>query len=547
MRFPDITRATLPVTSFDVVVVGGGINGIAIARECARAGQSTLLLEQHDFASGTTSRSTRIIHGGLRYLEHGELGLVRESLRERNRLLCERPHLVRPTHFVLALPKHGLFRRRGALAIRAGLSLYGRMASPQCPAPKASLERGLDLGKDFALFDYEDAQCEFPERLCAEWLVEAMLYGAVARNYTEVLSLRPGAKRVTLLVRDVLSKAESSFEAKYVINASGPWVDQVCASALLGNKKLIGGIRGSHILLDRFPGAPQDPVYTEAADRRPFFIIPWNGQLLIGTTELRHEGDPGRARASQEEIDYLLAGFNRMFPQRSATNADVRGTFSGVRPLPNIGEREEYGSVTRRGFIHDHGHDGFPGLYSIVGGKLTTAASLARQCARTLGIRADDPAIPMVAMGPASGFDNTLTQWSHQMANQCRISPAAARAAAEWHGRCALSVLRRAMDDPSLAQPIVDGSDHLLAEVIHAVHRECAVTLGDILLRRVPIALTGGWTHAQSYAAADRIGRTLGWNPQRVARELENFVVERDWLIGWGGGSRAPLPAQHAA
>jgi glycerol-3-phosphate dehydrogenase len=537
----------MPVTSFDVVVMGGGINGIAIARECARTGQSTLLLEKHDFASGTTSRSTRIIHGGLRYLEHGEIGLVRESLRERNRLLCERPHLVRPTRFVLALPKRGLFSMRGALAVRAGLSLYGRMASPQCSAPRPSLERGLDLGQDFALFDYEDAQCEFPERLCTEWLVEAMLYGAVARNYTQVLSLRPGAKRVTLVVRDVLTGIEASYEGKHVINATGPWVDQLRAAALVDRGNLIGGVRGSHILLDRFVGAPQNPVYTEASDGRPFFVIPWNRQLLIGTTEIRHEGSPDLARASQEEIDYLLAGFNRMFPQRHATTADVRGTFSGVRPLPNAGERTEYGSVTRRSFIHDHGHDGFPGLYSIIGGKLTTAASLARQCARKLGIHAEDPDVPMVAMGPASGFDNTLSQWSHQMANHYRISAAAARATAEWHGRCALSVLRRAMDDPSLAQPIIDGSDHLLAEAVHATQRECAVTLSDILLRRVPIALTGDWTHEQSSAAAERIGKTLGWDHNRITLELENLIVERDWLIGGGGGSRAPLPAQYAA
>src|SRR5678815_2617519 len=152
MKSLRITRPPLTATSYDVVVIGGGINGIAIARECARAGQSTLLLEQHDFASGTTSRSTRIIHGGLRYLEHGELGLVRESLRERNRLLCERPHLVRPTRFVLALPrKHRLFSLRGALAIRAGLALYRRIASERCPAPSASLDRQLDLGTDLSL------------------------------------------------------------------------------------------------------------------------------------------------------------------------------------------------------------------------------------------------------------------------------------------------------------------------------------------------------------------------------------------------------------
>lgn len=542
------TRPPLTVTSYDVVVIGGGINGIAIARECARAGQSTLLLEQHDFASGTTSRSTRIIHGGLRYLEHGELGLVRESLRERNRLLCERPHLVRPTRFLLALPrKHSLFSLRGALAVRAGLALYSRIASESCPGPTASLDRALDLGAEFAVFDYEDAQCEFPERLAAEWLVEAMHYGAVARNYTRVLAIRPGAERRVLRVRDELSGVESTIEAGRIVNATGPWVDQVCSAALLGNAKLVEGVRGSHVLIERFAGAPANPIYTEAADGRPFFVIPWNGQLMIGTTEIRHEEDPSRARATADEIDYLLAGFNHLFPQHRLTINDVRGTFSGVRPLANTGKHDHYGDVTRRSFIHDHGADGFPGLYSIIGGKLTTAASLAPQCAHVLGLRTVEPPLPQVALGPASGFDNTLAHWSHQIANQYRITPAAARATAEWHGRCALSVLRPALSESALAQPITDGSDHLLAEAVHAVHRECAVTLADILLRRVPIALTTLWSAEQSAEAADRIGRTLGWTERRTAEELESFVAERNWLIGGSSGSRAPLPAEHAA
>src|SRR5947209_12284380 len=170
-------RAPLDGESFHVVVIGGGINGVAIARECARAGARTLLLEQNDFASGTTSRATRIIHGGLRYLEHGELGLVRESLRERERLLRERPHLVRSLRFVLALRReghHGLLR--SALGIRTGLWLYARLGgrSRDTHNNARELERMLDGGARWSLFSYDDAQCEFPERLVAEWLAEAV-------------------------------------------------------------------------------------------------------------------------------------------------------------------------------------------------------------------------------------------------------------------------------------------------------------------------------------------------------------------------------------
>src|SRR5437588_2277033 len=190
MISPSAARPSLESERFHVVIIGGGINGVAIARECARAGKRTLLIEQHDFCSGTTSRSTRIIHGGLRYLEHGDIALVRESLRERERLLCARPHLVRPLQFVLALPRNGI---RSTLSVRAGLWLYRRLGAHTArPARGKKLhlrafEERLDSGSPWALFDYDDAQCEFPERLVAEWLQEAVQAGAVTRNYTRLL------------------------------------------------------------------------------------------------------------------------------------------------------------------------------------------------------------------------------------------------------------------------------------------------------------------------------------------------------------------------
>src|ERR1700677_2791752 len=184
-------RPSLESQHFQVVVIGGGINGVAIARECARAGKRTLLVEQNDFASGVTSRSTRIIHGGLRYLEHGELNLVRESLREREKLLRERSHLVHPMHFLLLLNEKS---QRSALKVRTGLWLYQRMAG-KTPSPSATemelkrLERALDAGHRWSFFNYEDAQCEFPERLVAEWLMEAVEAGAVVRNHVEALAV----------------------------------------------------------------------------------------------------------------------------------------------------------------------------------------------------------------------------------------------------------------------------------------------------------------------------------------------------------------------
>src|ERR1700680_635700 len=181
---------------FHVVVIGGGVNGVAVARECARAGKRTLLVEQNDFASGVTSRSTRIIHGGLRYLEHGELGLVRESVRERERLLRERSHLVQPVHFLFLLNEQS---QRSAMKVRAGLWLYQRFAKKKSSALSEMelkrVEQAREVGPQWSIFNYEDAQCEFPERLVAEWAMEASAAGAIIRNHSEVLAVDVAAGR----------------------------------------------------------------------------------------------------------------------------------------------------------------------------------------------------------------------------------------------------------------------------------------------------------------------------------------------------------------
>src|SRR6266849_4916193 len=208
MNLPSKARPPLDGERFQVVVIGGGINGVAIARECARAGRRTLLLEQHDFASGTTSRSTRIIHGGLRYLEHGEIGLVRESLRERDRLLQQSPHLVRPLRFLLALQGNQKSFTRSSQAIRVGLWLYHRWAGRPWRTARSAydFERQLDSGNPWSFYAYEDAQCEFPERLVAEWLMESIAAGAVARNYTRLLQIEHRNGQVTgARLRDTLS------------------------------------------------------------------------------------------------------------------------------------------------------------------------------------------------------------------------------------------------------------------------------------------------------------------------------------------------------
>ena len=521
-------RASLDGQHFHVVVIGGGINGVALARECARAGKRTLLIEQNDFASGVTSRSTRIIHGGLRYLEHGELGLVRESLRERERLLREQSHLVHPMHFLLLLNENS---RRNAMKIRVGLWLYQRMAGKPPSAGSSEmelkrLERALDAGHRWSFFNYEDAQCEFPERLVAEWAREAAEAGAVVRNHTEALAVDVAHGRIHgVLLRDQITDRDQRVEASWVINCGGPWADRVCQrSSIRMSKPMLGGIRGSHIVLPRFSGSPNAAIYTEAADGRPIFVLPWNDQVLVGTTEVPDGGDPGKTVPSADEIVYLVRSVAQLFPKARISAQSVTHTFAGVRPLPySPGSRPS--AVTRRHILHDHTGDGAARMISVIGGKLTTAASVARECARKIGLRV--PEATTLAMGPGPALDPMLDDAVLEIARIGAVSEESARGMLEWHGKRAADIARMALVSAELRAPICPHTSHVVAEVVEAYRNEYAVTLADVLLRRVPVALSGCWSEACSREAALRIGAVLGWNEHTMGANLEAFEMER--------------------
>jgi glycerol-3-phosphate dehydrogenase len=521
-------RASLEGQHFHVVVIGGGINGVAIARECARAGKHTLLIEQNDFASGVTSRSTRIIHGGLRYLEHGELGLVRESLRERESWLRERSHLVHPMHFLLLLNETS---QRSAMQVRAGLWLYQRMAG-KAPSSRTTeielkrLERALDAGHRWSFFNYEDAQCEFPERLVAEWLLEAVEAGAIVRNHTEALAVDVAHGRVHgVLLRDQIRGRDERVEAAWVINSSGPWADRVCQrSSIRMAKPMVGGVRGSHIVLPRFSGPPNAAIYTEALDRRPIFVLPWNDQILVGTTEVADNGDPGKTVPSLEEINYLVRSVGQLFPKAKISAQSVKHAFAGVRPLPYSPDNRP-SAVTRRHILHDHADDGAARMISVIGGKLTTAASLARECARTIGLHATQP--NPIALGPGPALDPLLDDAVLEIARIGAVSEESARGMLEWHGKHAADIARMALVSAELRAPICPHTSHLIAEVVEAYRREFAVTLADVLLRRVPVALGACWSESCSREAALRIGVVLGWNDLTMGSNLEAFEMER--------------------
>lgn len=368
---------------YDVVIIGAGINGAGIARDAAMRGLKVLLIDKGDVGAGTTSASTRLIHGGLRYLEHFEFGLVRESLREREILLRIAPHLVKPLAITIPIYKQN---KRRWLTIRGGMILYDLLSWNKSLPRHRMLSRaetrkrwpGLNPEGLLGSALYYDAQVEFPERLVLENVQSACDFGAAVLTYTRVTGFAVENAKVSG-VEFVREDGQKHFaETGIVINAAGPWIDQVLDQLPVESPKLIGGTKGSHVVVPPFPGAPANAIYLEArSDGRPIFVIPWNEVFLIGTTDIRFEGDPDEVRCELWEIDYLLAETNLALPGAHLTRENILYTYSGVRPLPFTGDKDEQ-SITRRHFIREHPR--LPNLLSIVGGKLTTYRSLAEEC-----------------------------------------------------------------------------------------------------------------------------------------------------------------------
>jgi glycerol-3-phosphate dehydrogenase len=497
---------------FDLIVIGAGINGAGIARDASMRGLRVLLLDKGDIGGGTSSYSTRLIHGGLRYLEHGEFGLVRESLRERETLLRIAPHLVRPIPILIPIYRGA---SRGRTSIRLGMIAYdvlsrGRVVpGHQMLSREETLRRspGLEARGLISAAIYYDCQVEFAERLVLENVLSAKEHGA------EVLTYAPVTQVQKNLVKFRFDERDESVSGDVIINAAGPWVDEVTQQ----DKKLIGGTKGSHIVVRPFPGASDLAVYVEAeSDRRPFFVIPWNDNYLIGTTDDRFEGDLDQLRSETWEVDYLLKETNRVFPRANLKKTDVCYTYSGVRPLPFTGDKDESG-ITRRHFIREH--SSVKHLFSIVGGKLTTYRSLAEECVdlvfKSLGRTSPRCQTHEVALPGAHSL--TKFEWPTSHPENVR------RRLARVYGSRSIDIIKLCQAQPSLAETFNREGNALAAEIVFAFKSEMATTLTDCLMRRTMIGLNADLGRGDAETAAE-IGKTyLGWSDERVANELADY------------------------
>lgn len=399
-------------TEGPILVLGAGINGAAIARELALAGRSVTVVDTADIASGTTAYSSRLIHGGLRYLEHRELDLVRESLAERTRLLGLAPDFVRPIELFIpvgnrfggirpTLARFLLHREpsrgasRGLWLVRAGLWFYDRYARDKTlPHHAVHRAHAADVPRVASdryrwLCSYWDAQIPFPERFTVALLKDAEQVAAEIGREFRVFTYHEATldgREVT--VRPAAGRNGESvcrFEPAAIINATGAWVDATLAKLHVPERRLIAGTKGTHLftwntsLCNRLGDRG---IYFEAADGRPIFVIGLLGGTLIGTTDLPFEGDPATARAEPREVEYLLDSVHDVFPDANITPVDVAWHCCGVRPLPYV-DAASPAAITRRHWLHDHAGTPVP-LYSVIGGKLTTCRSLAEETVQTV-------------------------------------------------------------------------------------------------------------------------------------------------------------------
>ena len=516
--------------SFDVVVIGGGITGAWIALDASMRGLSVALVERGDFASGTSSRSSRFVHGGLRYLRHRHFSLVRESLRERGLLLRIAPHLVRPFPFLLLSHEGG---RDSALLLRVGITGYDLLAGRQAIKRNQALSRNEVLHDEPRLqpegllggIRYYDAVTD-DARLTLAVILAAVERGAAAVNYVEAVSLETARGRVTgVNCRDTRSRAEYAVASRVVVSAAGPWTDEL--RALGGMPGILRPTKGVHIVVPHNK-LPTDSIVAFHWRGRDLFVVPAGRRAYIGTTDTDWQGEPDSAVADAGDVAYLLEATNACF-DCALTPSDVNATWAGVRPLIADEGAPSPSDVSRDYEIVE----GPPGLYAITGGKLTTARSMAQALVDRLveqhgrhftaiarRCRTDRALLP----GAVPAFRRYRRQATADLATGWGMPDDTAAHLVDTYGTSHVRVLGCAGGDRSLVAPVADGRPELLAEAAYAATHEMAITLEDFMRRRSNLMMFGPSLAAATTSNIARVmGEALGWDETEERRQIDDY------------------------
>jgi len=516
---------------FDLVIIGGGITGAGIARDASMRGLSVALLEKGDFAAGTSSRSSKMIHGGLRYLRHLQIHLVRESLREREVLLKIAPHLVHPFPYILPVYEGGPNTR---LQLKVGLVAYDLLAGSRrvehhtmlSPDEVLRMEPALRRDRLRGGFRYFDCLVD-DARLTLATIRSAASHGATLVSYAEVTDLERDEDRVTgVHFRDRLDGRTGVIEARVVVNATGPWTDELRAKA--GAPPMLRPTKGIHLTLPRSSLPLSSIVAFPAIDGRLMFAVPLGDCTYVGTTDTDYTASPDQAKADAADVEYLLSSVNATFEGLQASPSDVISTWTGVRPL--VFEEGAPSDVPRDYEIQFEP----PGLVSITGGKLTTyramAEGLVDRVLEREGKRFGWSAAPCrtaespLPGGQLGGFDRFAQATASALEESWGLARPAAERLVHTYGTEYVKVLGCALPDRHLLRPLLPGGSVLRVEAVYAAAEEMALTLEDFMTRRTDLMLFDH-NHGLNAAseAARLMGTVLGWDRRQRQRQVERY------------------------
>ena len=520
----------LAETRFDVAIIGGGMIGTGVARDASMRGLKTILFEKEDFCYGTSSRSSRMIHGGLRYLVNYDFGLVREGLREREILLRIAPHLVKPLKFLI--PAYGGFLHR--MKLKIGMILYDLLSYDKSLPSHKYLNREKALNAEPGLLEaglqgayvYYDSQISLTERLCMENVVSAGSHGAVLLNHAKAIGLiRKNGVVSGVKVQDTLTGKAAEFHARLVVNVGGPWLDEIVREIRGDQSPLARTTKGIHLVT---PKVTNDALVLFAADGRAYFVMPWLGFELVGTTDTDYEQDMNAVKADVDDVEYLQSEVRRAFPGNSWDK--IYYTYAGVRSLLRI-EGVSESSVTRRHVIYDHERkEGMKGLVSVIGGKLTAYRGIAEQIVDVVASKLDSGSRCTTAEEKLPGANAAELEKVRvnmgSVASEYGVGTEVVAHLVSLYGSRYSEVLDYVKKDRRLKERICETNPDIMAEVTHAIERESACTLSDFMLRRSLIGFRRCEGLDCCTKVANKMARGLGWNAKEVASQIGAYRDE---------------------
>jgi glycerol-3-phosphate dehydrogenase len=537
------TNHIKPDDAFDVIVIGGGISGAAIAYEAASRGLRVALFEKGDFSQATSAASSKLIHGGLRYLSNMEYGLVRESLRERRTLENIAPNFVYPCPMLF--PHYRNQFKSNKWLLKIGLTLYDLLAfdkgrtwdaAKKIPnhstlSPKEAMQRQPLLKREgltgASLF--YDCLNIFPERLALAFITSAMAQGAKAANYARIDGfLFDNAEKTVqgVTVKDLIHDTTHDVRARVTINCAGPWADSVLALARRkSSDHPLRRSEGIHIITKAIMD-DSAAVSAITPDGRHCFLIPWRGHTLIGTTDKAYHGNPDEYRVTRASIEELIKEVNASFNGLAIQYEDVKHCYGGLRPLVEDQTEETYTS-SRKYEIHDHSTDGLNGLLTVEGGKWTTSRHLSENVVDRLRDKTDLPIRPSISARTylAGSEISDITAFMDQAKSKYHDFPIDTRVyLAQIYGTAVGDVLALARQNPPLAERLNDEGD-ILAQAVYAARHEMAHTLNDIVLRRTGIATLGNPGEDVLRYVAETVAVDLGWDDERIRQEVETTTA----------------------